>query len=73
MSRKTTKQELAVIHNLEKRESEEHKYLAVVMRALENDPTNEKIRNAQMTQINRWSMAYQLLHETIDIILGGDR
>ena len=73
MSRRLTKQELEAIHNLEKREDEEHKYLAFVMRAQENDPTNEHVRNAVNTQVNRWSMAYQLLHETIDIIVGGDR
>ena len=73
MSHKATKRELEVIHNLEKREDEEHKYLAIVMHERENNPTNENVRRAESFQINRWSMAYQLLHETIGIIVGGDR
>ena len=68
MSHKTTKREQAVINNLSKFENDEHKYLAVVQRAHEGQPKDENINNALNSQINRWSVAYRLLHETLDII-----
>lgn len=66
--RKTTKREQRVINNLKKFENAEHGYLAIVQEAHEAAPKDENVNGALNSQINRWSVAYRLLHETIDII-----
>ena len=68
MVRKTTKREQAVINNLKKFENDEHQYMAKVQEQHENNIGDVHISRALDLQINRWSVAYRLLHETIEII-----
>lgn len=63
-----TARERSIIANLKKYEEEERRVLQSIMKLRESNPDDEKLRNVEICQTNRWSVAYRILHETENII-----
>lgn len=63
-----TARERSIIKHLKKYEEEERKTLESIMKLRESNPDDEKLKNVEVCQINRWSVAYRILHETENII-----